>query len=187
MFPFLIKLFFTSIGGSDDVWRGARAFVAVCDCLCLSATDDIDEAAFNATFEALHPLEATTAYSLFTYDAVWSAAIGIAAATAAGAAGANGSEAVVRGSDVMAIMAAGEFPEFEGAAGWRAFLRNGDWDLSHSFIEISNFGTPRGADQPRHAVVATVDLASYELSFVEGEAIVWANGKEYPYVSPSPL
>jgi hypothetical protein len=116
-----------------------------------------------------------------TYDAVWAAAIGIAAA--AGKGGKNATD--VTGRDVMKVMEEGEFPVFEGAGGRRAFLPNGDLDTSGSYVEISNYGTPPGAMQPRNAIVARVELGTYSVTMAEN--VVWANGREYPYVSHLPF
>jgi hypothetical protein len=113
---------------------------------------------------------------------VWSAAISIAAAKAAKV-GTEAEGTLVTGDDVMRVLETDSFPPFNGSTGWRDYLTNGDWDLNHTFVEITNYGTPPGASEPRHAVVANVSLDDYSVTMVAGETIVWSSGEEYPYVS----
>lgn len=147
-----------------------------------SGHGSIDKAAFRAALSNQNAGNTATSWSLATYDAIWSIAIG-AAAAARFAPGADGPGAQVTGTDVMQLIQKGAFPEFEGAAGRRGFLPNGGTDLNHTFLEISNYGTLRGSESPRLAVVAKFDLQSRHVEMVPGQAVVWANGREYPYVS----
>lgn len=121
-------------------------------------------------------------YSAYMYDAVWSVAAGAAAAAAASPSGAG----PLSSSDFLREVASGSIPSFSGAAGLRRLQPSGDWDLGHTYVEITNFGTPGGAAAPRHAVVAQVDLTSMEVTLASDERIVWADGREYPYVSSPP-
>jgi hypothetical protein len=141
-----------------------------------------DGSSTSFAYGALGPAAAIWAY--LAYDTVWSAAIAIAAAASAKAE-AGMDDTHVTGDDVMRAFETGIVPAFEGATGHLAYLGNGDLDLNHTLIEITNYGTPAGASEPRHAVVATVSPSNYTVSIVEGEAIVWSNGKQFPYVSTS--
>eukprot|EP00873_Tetraselmis_striata_P008965 jgi/Tetstr1/429229/TSEL_001892.t1 len=138
-------------------------------------TWDRDKLAQELQVAHLVPLDKYTAY---VYDAVWSAAVGMAAAAAAAA---NATEPPT-GKEFLRGIAEGGMPAFTGAAGRRAFLLNGDWDLNHTYVEITNYGTPKGASVPRHAAVARVDVTSMEVTMLPAERIVWASGREYPHV-----
>jgi hypothetical protein len=157
-----------------------------CGCCCVTAMARVNRHSFNETFQQLQASEGVGSYSLAGYDAVWTAAIGLATAArlraSASTAGGDSSNTVVTGSEIMQLMKLGQFPVFNGSAGRRAFLPNGDWDLSHTVMEVTNYGTPPGATQPRHATIATIDLGTYDVTVVEGEKAVWANGREYPHV-----
>jgi hypothetical protein len=126
----------------------------------------------------------TQIYAYLAYDMVWSAAISIAAAAAAKV-DTEAEGIPVTGDDVMRVFETDSFRPFNGCTGRRDYLTNGDWDVSHTFMEIINYGTPPGASKPRHAVVATVSLDDYSVTMMEDEAIVWSNGEEFPYVSRS--
>lgn len=153
-----------------------------------SAMGRVSRESFNQTFQELQASEVISSYSLASYDAVWTAAIGVATAarlrSRASTAGGASADTDVTGSEIMQLMESGKFPVFNGSAGHRAFLPNGDWDLSHTVMEVTNYGTPPGATHPRHAAIATIDLGTYGVTMVEGEKAVWANGREYPYVPP---
>lgn len=119
-------------------------------------------------------------YSLNMYDAVWSIAFGMAAAALAKWNSTEGSQAVT-GTEVEELIQSGRFPAFEGASGRRAFLSNGDWDLNHTDIIVSNYATPPGLAEARHVDVAAIHVATYEVELLD-EPVVWSNGREYPYV-----
>lgn len=117
-------------------------------------------------------------YSVHAYDGLWAVAqwIAASASTAAGL-------TQLKGSDVVELLLEGNLPGFTGAAGPRYFLPNGDWDVMQLSADITNYGVPADGGAPRHAVVATVYLNEPErLLLAEDQRIVWANGKEYPYV-----
>lgn len=132
---------------------------------------------FNQSSTVLGALGTLFAFQM--YDTVWSAAVGLAAAARA----MDAPGAIPTGTDVAGVFEKGLFPVFKGTIGPRGYLANGDWDLNHTNIEIGNYGTPRGASEARLAIVATIDLGTYQLTIVEDEVIVWANGRQYPYVS----
>jgi ABC-type oligopeptide transport system substrate-binding subunit len=127
-------------------------------------------------------LAGTAVYTYLAYDMVWSAAISVAAAAAAKVnTEAEGTR--VTGDDVMRVFETGSFRPFNGSTGLRDYLTNGDWNLNHTFVVVTNYGTPPDASEPRHAIVANVSLDDYSVTMVAEEAIVWSNGEQYPYVS----
>lgn len=138
--------------------------------------DAIAAAAFSQAPSVLGP--SGSHYAATMYDTVWSAAAGIAAAAVAK----GDRSAPVRGDDLAALFKGGGYPAFNGMYGRRRYLNNGDWDMSRSHVEISNYGMPSGASEPRVAIVATVELQAYNVTVAEGERIVWSSGREYPYV-----
>jgi ABC-type branched-subunit amino acid transport system substrate-binding protein len=152
--------------------------------------DVVDKVAFREAFKLIQSRDELNDYVMACYDAVWSAAIGIAAAAAAKGNSSDGQP--VSGGAVMDLMRTGKFPEFQGAWGRRNFLSNGDTDLNHTRIEISNYGRPPGAERARHAVIARIDLQTNAVTMLSDEKAVWGNGRQYPYVSlalflPSPF
>eukprot|EP00873_Tetraselmis_striata_P040930 jgi/Tetstr1/461194/TSEL_006331.t1 len=166
-------------GLSDFTAQQARQDIATY--MNASQTWPGDDNFDDAAWEANYPSTGATAFTMYeaaSYDAIWLAAIGVAAAAKTKPIHA------VTGTDVMKVISEEKLPPFMGAGGWRSFLPNGDVDLGNTPIEITNYGTLPGATEPRHATVALLNLTTKAVVMIEGETIVWANGKLYPYVPP---
>lgn len=115
-------------------------------------------------------------YTAYMYDAVWSAAVAAAASMPPGGGNATG-------SDAMQLLGAGKMPTFTGAAGARRFLPNGEWDVRDMRVDITNFGRHEGNAEPSHTVVGWMYLNDTEVVLDTAQRIVWANGRQFPYVS----
>lgn len=117
-------------------------------------------------------------YTAHTYDAVWSMAVAAASALR----DSNGTVEVPTGSEVMKRIVDMKVTRFNGAGGVREFLPSGDWDISHTRVEITNYGRRGAESEARHVVVGWLDVNDSEVMLSETEHIVWANGEEYPFV-----
>jgi hypothetical protein len=140
---------------------------------------DDAEVSLALQFGNLAIVDKNTAY---IYDAVWSLAAAIASTAEQNR---HNASWVLSGDDVMRHISSGRVRGFEGVSGNRQFLTNGDWDLNHTRIDITNFGRERGAPAGKHAVVGWMDAASMELTLSSEDSIVWANGEAHPHVRSS--